>query len=59
MIDRSLKNTATVPMSSHFDEICGDGVEDELIIFRNKLIQALLYHLVAINTASCRQNTSD
>jgi len=45
MIDRPLKNTAAVSMSSHLDEVSSDGVVDELVILGHELVQAFLNHL--------------
>lgn len=49
MVDRALKDTATVSMSRDLDEIGGNRVIDELIVFRDQLVQALLDDLTAVS----------
>ncbi len=51
MVDRSLEDTTSVSMRSNFDEVGSDGVVDELVVFRDELVQAFLDDLL-ISTSS-------
>ena len=46
MVDRSLKDTTTVSMSSDFNEIGSNGIVDKLVVFRNELVQTFLNNLI-------------
>ena len=42
MINRSLKDTTSVSVSGDFDQVGGDCIVDELIVFWDELVQAFL-----------------
>ena len=42
MIDGSLQNPTSVSVSCDFDKVGSDGIVDELVVFRYKLVQAFL-----------------
>ena len=45
VIDGALQDAAAVSVGSDFDEIGSDGVVDELVVFGDELVEALLDHL--------------
>lgn len=48
MINASLKDATAMAVSSDFDAVASDGIENELGIFRRQLVQALLNDVIAI-----------
>ena len=54
MVDGSLENTTSVSMSSNFDEIGSYGVVDELVVFRDELVEAFLDDLTVSSRSLSR-----
>jgi hypothetical protein len=48
VVHATLKNTAAVAVSGNLDAVGGDGVVDELVVFRSQLVEALLDDVVAV-----------
>jgi len=42
VIDGSLQDTTSMSMGCDFDQVGSNGIVDELVVFRYKLVQALL-----------------
>lgn len=48
MVDASLQDTTSVSVRSDFDAVRGNSIVDELIVFRDQPVQALLNDVVAV-----------
>lgn len=48
VVDTALENAATMPVGGNFDTVDGDGIINELVIRRDKTVQALLDDVVAV-----------
>lgn len=45
VVDRSLEDTASVPVRGDFDKVGSDGIVDELVVVGNELVKAFLNDL--------------
>ena len=54
MVNGSLEDATSVSVGSDFDQVGSDGVVDELVVFRYKLVQALLDDLRIVSTTTCK-----
>jgi hypothetical protein len=57
VIDTSLKDATSVTVSRDLDAVGSDGVVDELVVFRRKVVQALLDDVVTVEIYE-RHNSS-
>jgi hypothetical protein len=56
MVNTTLKDTAPVTMSGNLDAVSSDSIIYELIVFRDKPVQALLNNVIAIEILDQRNN---
>jgi hypothetical protein len=50
VVNRALKHTAPMTVSSNFNEVGSDGIVDELVVLGNELVQALLDNLSHVSS---------
>lgn len=48
VVDASLKNTASMTVSSHFNTVSRNSIVDELVIFGSEFVQTFLDNMVSV-----------